>query len=134
MGAFRMELMVLLPYKVFAHITGVKQIVAETDAGSFGILPHRLDCTATMVPGILAYEKEPGGKEYLAVDEGILVKAGTIVYVSVRNAIGGAPLGQLKSMVEKELKQMNETETDMRSVMAKLEGGFIRKFEKLKME
>lgn len=84
-----MKLKVLLPFQVFAEKTGVSRIVAETRDGSFGLLPHRLDCVAALTPGILIYQTEADGEVFLAVDEGILVKAGAEVLVSVRRASGG---------------------------------------------
>lgn len=127
-----MNLKILLPHQVFADIQQVKKIVAETSAGSYGILPRRLDCTAALVPGILLYETENGGVSYAAVTEGVLVKAGSDVMVSVRSAIGNAPLGELQNLVEQELIQLDEMEIDARNVMAKLESGFMRSFQELK--
>ena len=71
-----MRLKILLPYKVFADIKKVKKIVVETSEGSYGILPRRLDCTAALITGILLYETEDEGEKYIAVKEGILIKAG----------------------------------------------------------
>ena len=51
-----MNLKVLLPFEIFADKTGVSRIVAETREGSFGLLPHRLDCVAALAPGILTYQ------------------------------------------------------------------------------
>ena len=79
-----MNLKVLLPFQIFAEKTGVSRIVAETREGSFGLLPHRLDCVAALAPGILIYETEAEGEVYVAVDEGVLVKTGLDVLVSVR--------------------------------------------------
>ena len=126
-----MHLKILLPYKIFADIKNVKKIVVETTAGSYGILPRRLDCTAALITGILVYETENEGEKYIAVNEGILIKAGEEVLVSVRNAVGNAPLGQLRIVVEKEMMALDELEIDARSVMAKLETGFLRSFQKL---
>ena len=42
MQSARMNLKILLPFKVFAEKTGVSRIVARTRDGSFGLLPHRL--------------------------------------------------------------------------------------------
>ena len=53
-----MNLKVLLPFRVFTETTGVSRIVVETAAGSFGLLPHRLNCVAALVPGIRTYETE----------------------------------------------------------------------------
>lgn len=123
-----MNLKVLLPFQVFAEKSEVLRIVAETREGSFGILPNRLDCVAALVPGILIYETAADGEVLLAVDEGILVKTGADVFVSVRRALAGADLGQLRHLVEQEFLALDEDEKSMRSVMAKLETGFLRRF------
>lgn len=128
MQSARMHLKILLPFKVFAEKTGVSRIVAESHTGSFGLLPNRLDCVAALAPGILVYETEAEGEVCIAVDEGILVKSGTDVLVSVRNAIGGTDLGQLRAAVEQEFLVLDEQEKSMRSVLAKLESGFVRRF------
>ena len=122
------NLKVLLPFQVFAEKTGVSRIVAETREGSFGILPRRLDCIAALVPGILIYETEAEGEVYVAVDEGVLVKTGSHVLVSVRRAMGGADLGQLRDAVMREFLSLDEHEQSVRVVMAKLETGFLRRF------
>jgi len=122
-----MNLKVLLPFQVFAEKTGVTRIVAETREGSFGLLPHRLDCVAALAPGILIYEDEPEGEVYVAVDEGVLIKSGQDVLVSVRNAIAGTDLRQLREAVEQEFLNLDEREQRVRSVLAKMESGFIRR-------
>ena len=129
-----MNLKILLPYQVFIDIQQVKKMAVETTAGSYGILPHRLDCTAALVPGILLYETESGKTNYVAVTEGVLVKAGSDVLVSVRNAIGNAPLGELQALVEQDLTKLDEMEIDARNVMAKLESGFMRSFQEFKKQ
>jgi len=121
----RMRLKILLPFGIFAEEAGVSRIVAETREGSFGLLPHRLDCVAALAPGILTYENEGQGEVYAAVDAGVLVKTGLDVLVSVRRAIGGTDLGQLHALVEKEFLALDEREQSVRSVMAKMESDFI---------
>jgi len=61
------------------------------------------------------------------VDEGVLVKTGTDVLVSVRNAIAGADLGQLREAVEREFLDLDEREKSVRSVLAKMEGDLMRR-------
>ena len=123
-----MNLKILLPFKIFAEKINVLRIVAETREGSFGLLPHRLDCVAALAPGILVFETEAEGEVYMAVDEGVLVKTGANVSISVRNAIGGTDIGKLREAVEQEFLNMDEQEKNVRSVLAKLESGFIRRF------
>ncbi len=129
-----MHLKVLLPFGIFSDKTGVSRIVAETRQGSFGLLPHRLDCVAAITPGILIYEDEAEGEVYLAVDEGVLIKTGLDVLVSVRNAISGTDLGQLHEAVEREFMHLNEREQSVRSVIAKMESGFIRRLARFHNE
>jgi F-type H+-transporting ATPase subunit epsilon len=129
-----MTLKVLLPFQIFAERAGVSRIVAETPEGSFGLLPHRLDCVAALGPGILTYETEADGEVYLAVDHGVLVKAGHEVLVSVRRALEGTDLGRLRESVEREFAVLDETEKSVRSVMAKLEAGFLHRLASLQHE
>jgi F-type H+-transporting ATPase subunit epsilon len=121
------NLKVLLPFRIFAEKTGVSRIVAETREGSFGLLPRRLDCVAALAPGILIYENEAEGEVYVAVDEGILIKTGLDVLVSVRNAIAGTDLGQLREAVEREFLNRDKREQSVRSVLVKMESDFIRR-------
>lgn len=127
-----MRLKVLLPFRVFAETENVARIVAETSQGSLGLLPHRLDCAAVLVPGILIFSTEDGLESYLAVDEGILAKTGPDVFVSVRNAIGGTDLGKLREAVEREFVNLDENEKQVRAVLARLESGFARRFAELR--
>ena len=122
-----MHLKVLLPFQVFAEKTDVLRIVAETREGSFGLLPHRLDCVAALGPGILIYQTQGEREVYVAVDEGVLVKTGRDVLVSVRRALGGPDLGRLRQAVEQEFLTLDEHEKDVRSIMTKLETGFLRR-------
>jgi F-type H+-transporting ATPase subunit epsilon len=129
-----MHLKILLPFRVFAEHDGVSRIVAETADGFFGILPRRLDGVAALVPGILVFETGECGEQIVAVDEGVLVKAGRDVMVSVRNAVGGDDLGQLRDTVEREFLNLGERERAVRSVLAKLETSFVRRMLELRHE
>jgi F-type H+-transporting ATPase subunit epsilon len=121
------NLKILLPFEVFAEKTGVTRIVAEAQGGSFGLLPHRLDCVAPLTPGILTYEMEGEGEVFVAVDEGLLVKTGVDVLVSVRRAYGGTDLGHLRRAVEEEFLKLDVRDKSVRSVMAKLEAGLLER-------
>ena len=120
-----MNLRILLPFGVFVEEANVLRVVAETTDGSYGLLPHRLDCVAALVPGILTYESKDGGTAYVGIDQGVLVKAGDQVTVSVRRAIGGADLGQLKDAVERDFRKLDEQERNVRTAVAKMESGLM---------
>jgi F-type H+-transporting ATPase subunit epsilon len=123
-----MNLKILLPFEVFTERTDVLRIVTETQGGSFGLLPHRLDCAAALSPGILIYETDLDGEVYVAVDEGVLVKTGQDVLISVRQALSGTNLSELRELVEQKFLSLNDQEQNVRTVMAKLETGFLRNF------
>ena len=132
MNSTLMNLKILLPFRIFAEKKDVSRIVAESRGGSFGLLPHRLDCVAALEPGILTYETEAEGEVYMAVDEGVLIKTGQDVLVSVRNAIYGTDLSQLREAVEREFLTVDESEQRIRSIMAKLESGLVHRLAEFK--
>ena len=129
-----MNLKILLPSEIFANKTNVLRIVAETGAGSFGFLPNRLDCVSAISPGILTYQTQEDGTVYVAVDEGVMVKAGLDVLVSVRHAIGGTDLSQLHAAVKREFLTLDEQEKRVRVAVAKMESGLIGRLQELQHE
>ncbi|QBB71160.1 F0F1 ATP synthase subunit epsilon [Pseudolysobacter antarcticus] len=123
-----MHLKVLLPFQIFVEKTQVQRIVVETLEGSFGLLEHRLDCVAALVPGILIYQSAGEGEVFVAVDDGVLVKTGADVLISVRRAVSGTDLGRLRDVVEKEFSTLDDQERSARLATAKLETNFLSRF------
>jgi F-type H+-transporting ATPase subunit epsilon len=62
------------------------------------------------------------------------VKAGPDILVSVRNAIGGTDLAQLHEAVRREFLSLDEEEKSVRSVLAKMESGFVRRLMEFQNE
>jgi len=120
-----MNLKVLLPFRIFTEQTGVSRIVVETRHGSYGFLPHRRDCVAALAPGILTYASHSAGEVFVAVDEGVVVKLGEDVLVSVRRAHGGAGLARLRDAVKQDFLTLDDREQNTRAVLAKLDGALI---------
>ncbi|MEP6763690.1 MAG: F0F1 ATP synthase subunit epsilon [Gemmatimonadaceae bacterium] len=129
-----MKLKILLPFQIFSETTNVSRIVVETIDGLFGLLPQRLDCIAALAPGILTYETESEGEVFVAVDEGVLTKTGSDVCVSVRRAVGGTDLGALREAVDKQFLTLDDAARNVRSVVAKLETGFLRRLARFQHE
>jgi F-type H+-transporting ATPase subunit epsilon len=127
-----MHLKVLLPFRIFAEKDGVIRLVAETQAGSFGMLPRRRDCLAALTPGILTYETQAQGEVLVAVDAGVLIKTGRDVIICVRRAIGGESLDDLRAAVEREFLALDAQERSVRAAMTRLEIGFMRRFNALR--
>jgi F-type H+-transporting ATPase subunit epsilon len=121
-----LNLKLLLPTEVLLD-KEVDQITAEAENGFFSLLPRHIDFVAALVPGLLSY-KAAGREHFLAIDEGILVKKGLEVLVSVRNAVEGGELGELERIVEEKFKILDDKEKTARSAIARIEAGFIRRF------
>jgi len=126
-----MDIKILLPFQVFARVEDVLRIVVETSVGSMGLLPQRLDCVAALVPGILSYEATLGGMQYVAIDQGVLVKAGAQVLISVRRAIRGRDLGQLREAIKRDFLIINAQEKEMHDAMMRIESGLTRRLAQL---
>jgi len=129
-----MQLKILLPFRVFAKVSGAARIVTETGAGSFGLWPHRLDCVAPLMPGILMYQTQSDGEVYAAIDEGVLVKTGLDVMISVRNAIVGIDLDHLRATVKQEFLTLDQQQRSVRWTMAKLETNIVRRLAEVHHE
>lgn len=126
-----MRLQILLPYTVFADQDDVTSLVVETAAGAFGLLPNRLDCAAALLPGILSYVSKTRGERLVALDQGLLVKAGGQVRISVRHAFAGADLLHMRERVEHEFLVLDQHERSARQVVAKVEAGLLRQLAEL---
>lgn len=142
-----MTLKVLLPEKVLLS-RAVRKVVAEGAGGSFGLLPRHVDFVEPLVPGILSFVeagdlavegvaaegmalegRSAGATEiFMAVDEGVLVKCGSEVLVSVRNAVIGPELGTLEATVRDQFQRVDAFEGAMRTALAKLEAEVMRRF------
>jgi len=126
-----MRLTVLLPTEILVD-EEVAKVVAEAQNGSFCLLPRHIDFVAALVPGLLSFVKTAdGAEEFLAADEGLLVKCGPQVLVSTRQAVRGGELGLLRETVEKTFKVLTDQEKRTRTALANLEANFIRRFLKL---
>jgi F-type H+-transporting ATPase subunit epsilon len=126
-----MQLKVLVPSGIIVSVADIERVVVMTTAGSFGLLPHRLDCAAVLSPGLLTYSTAGIGDVHLAIDAGVLVKTGAEVVVCVRHAIAGVELGRLRQAVQQELLQLSAQESLSRKTLAQLESGLIREFVRL---
>lgn len=125
-----MHLKLILPTEVMVNQT-VSKITAEGSNGFFCLLPQHIDWISNLVPGVLSFESETGEEVFLAIDEGILIKQGEQVLVSVRNAVRGDNLETLQQAVQQQFRHLDEREQRARSMLARLETSFVREFMEL---
>jgi F-type H+-transporting ATPase subunit epsilon len=126
-----MKLKILLPAEIFLS-EEVTKIVAEAENGMFCLMPQHIDFTAALVPGVFSYSTAGGEDAYLAIDIGTLVKKGSDVLVSTRNAFRGPELGHLKEVVIAQFREIDEREKKARTAAARLEVDLLRRFMELK--
>jgi len=120
-----MDLRILMPGREVLR-TPVLRVSAEGAAGSFTLLPHHVDLLTALVPGILVYRTGPSDPEaYVAVDEGLLVKRGGAVVVTVRRAVPSPDLETLRLKLEEEFLRLDENEQQARRVLERLESSFL---------
>jgi F-type H+-transporting ATPase subunit epsilon len=122
-----MRLKVMTPIRIVAD-EAARKITAEAANGSFCLLPRHIDFLAALVPGILFFENHDGEEVFLAVDGGLLVKCGEEVSVSTRLAVRGRDLETLRQTLDEQMLQQDERERRTRTVLARLETSFARRF------
>ncbi len=128
-----MEVSLILPHKIYCQHREVEKLKAEGLEGHFTLLPAHIDYVAVLVPGIM--QLTSGKQEHIfAVDHGTLVKIGSSVRISCRNAIEGEDLTQLHRVVEEKFKEIDDLEKKARSALLGLEYGVIRRFAELGKE
>ncbi len=126
-----MNLKVLLPSEVFLSAE-VTKVVAEAENGFFCLMPQHVDFTAALVPSVFSYTAADGAEHYLAVDVGTLVKRGSEILVSTRNAFQSPELGHLKDVVIRQFEEIDEREKKARAAAARLEIDLLRRFMELR--
>jgi F-type H+-transporting ATPase subunit epsilon len=122
-----MRLRVLLPTHVFLE-KEVSKVVAEAENGSSGLLPRHIDYVTSLVPGILSFETDEDTEEFLAINGGVLVKRGSDVFVSTRNAVHSTDLEALRQTVRDQFEMLDEREKRARSALARMEASFVERF------
>ena len=126
-----MTLRVLLPTEILLEEPVIK-VIAEDAGGSFCLLPRHIDMATALAPGLLSFTLANGAEEFLAVDEGILVKTGRLVLVSTMNAARGPALGSLRRQFSAQFQALSERDRQTRSALARLEADFVRHIVELR--
>ncbi|MFW5836377.1 MAG: F0F1 ATP synthase subunit epsilon [Desulfovibrionaceae bacterium] len=122
-----MKLFVYTPAAVMLEETVLK-FSAECSAGSFTLLPRHLDLVTDLVPCVASFVVEGGSEVFAALDQGVLVKVDDQVSVSVRAGVLGDSLETLADTVRERFRTESEEERKLRSAMADVEAGMVRRF------
>lgn len=125
-----MNLKILVTHQIILD-EEVSKIIAEAVNGSFCLLPHHIDLVTVLVPSILYFTSTLEIEQFIAIDEGILVKRQQEVFVSTLNAVRSDNLETLKEAVSREFCLLDEQEKLTRSALVKFETNIIRHFQEM---
>lgn len=106
----------------------VSRVTAEAVDGFYTFLPRHIDFVTALVPGILALVRPDGREEFVAVDEGVLVKQGERILVSTFSALRGADLGEMREAVRGAFRELAGHEEDARRALSELEADLVRRY------
>lgn len=129
--ATEMQIQLRLPTEVL-FVGAATKLNAVAANGAFGILPNHVDFVTALVPSILLLTTPDGAERFFGIDEGLLVKQGHTVEISVRRGIESDDLIGLQDKVRDSFAQMEDEERVARSAMARMEADLVRRFASLR--
>jgi F-type H+-transporting ATPase subunit epsilon len=106
----------------------VVKVLAEAENGWFCLLPRHADFVAALVPGVLIFTTAAGAEGFVGIDHAMLVKRDAEVLVSAWRGVTGNDLASLRAMVQREFLALDDRERAVRSALARLEAGVVRRF------
>jgi len=127
-----MRVRVLVPDRTLLE-QEADRVVVESAAGSFCLKPRHVDYAAALVDGVVLVGRG-GDERFLGTGEGVLVKVGDEVLISVRDAVTDAPLGRLREAVEARRHERSGRVDAMRQAAERLESMLVQRFAELEHE
>jgi F-type H+-transporting ATPase subunit epsilon len=108
----------------------VEKVTFQALDGAHTFLPKHADYFSILTPDVVVYESG-GQKSYIACNQGVILKQGEAVFLSVRSALFNNDLKSLVQQMRVEFKKQEEERKETNAVMARLEAGLTRGFMKL---
>ncbi|HLV11307.1 MAG TPA: F0F1 ATP synthase subunit epsilon [Trueperaceae bacterium] len=121
-----MRLLLSVPTGVLVD-EAVTKVSAESDRGSFTMLPRHADGAVLLVPGLLSYVTAAGEEVFVAVDEGVMVKAGPEVRAACRRAVVAGALESAEAALAERLRSQDEHEKRAKAALLRLEAEVLRR-------
>jgi F-type H+-transporting ATPase subunit epsilon len=120
-----MKLAIRTPIELVVEADDVSRLAAEADDGAFAVEPRHMDFVTILAPGILTFATEHD-EHTVAVDRGVLVKCGSQLMVSVRDAVKSDSLEDLESALREHLLARSDRERHATSALARLESSVVQ--------
>ncbi len=122
-----MKLLITTPTAVVVDEADVEAVRAEDESGGFGILPGHADFLTVLAISVVSWRQPDHAQRFCAVRRGVLtVSDGNRVSIATRQALVGADLATLESVVLKEFRSTTEVEQSARTDAIKLQMRAIR--------
>jgi F-type H+-transporting ATPase subunit epsilon len=96
------------------------------------MLERHADTALLVVPGLLSFHDEDGKETFLAVDHGVLVKAGAQVRVACQRGVVSGDLGSAEAAVRARFLAQDEQGKRARSALLRLEAEILRRAGELR--
>ena len=110
----------------------VTRVDAESTHGAFTMLERPADTALLVVPGLLSFQDAAGKETFLAVDHGLLVKAGAQVRVACQRAVVSGDLGSAEAAVRARFLAQDDRDKRARSALLRLEAEILRRVGELR--
>ena len=125
-----MNLRVVTPREVVVD-ERVTKVAVRAEDGARTFLPRHIDFVTALAPSVVSYLRPGGEEHFVAVDEGVLTKAGDELLVSAAYAVVGDRLGELQGRAEEQFRERDERDRVAHTALARLEANIIRRFMEL---
>lgn len=119
-----MRLLVSTPFARVLDVD-IEKIHAPTQRGDWCLLPRHADLVMEIVPGILTHHAN-GEQAAIALNTGLLVKAGDEVLIASDQAVISDCLADLTHAVQEQFLRQSEDEKRAQTALAHIETGLIR--------
>ncbi|MDR2777916.1 MAG: hypothetical protein LBB13_00200 [Rickettsiales bacterium] len=124
-----LNLRIYTPQKLFLEEKIVKMHISETEV-NYTILPRHIDYLSSFNRSTVNFEKTNGEKVYLWLNQGILVKCGREIQISVFSAISGGDsepdLRKAMENFQKNFKNLVESGKKFKSTLRNIESRIIK--------
>lgn len=112
--------------------TKIKKVTFETLNGYYTLMPKHIDFVSAMNANIVRYTTVENEEKFVACHQGIVVKKGNDVTISVQKAVKSDTLDELQKTILIDFKESEEQRKELNTAMARLEVGLVRGFTQLK--
>lgn len=119
------------PLAVIVDVAHVDHVRAEDETGAFGILPGHADFLTVLSISVITWRDQAAASHHVAVRGGVMtVKAGNLVEVATRDAVGEDTLQLLGTAILDRFRADAQAESESRMSATRLQLATIRQLQR----